>query len=149
MDPPLPGLDRRGVLGTLLLAAAPAAAQERGRPAAVAETFDNEVFGAESREALSEINEALRRLADVISRPPSGDLDGDLADKIIAFHQTSIDVAQVILSSARDPQLRTLASASINQEATSIANIRTWIENRVDSPVEPGMHENQDQSGSR
>jgi uncharacterized protein (DUF305 family) len=149
MDPHFAGLDRRSVLGTLLLAAVPAAAQERGRPADVAETFDNEVFGAQSREALSEINEALRRLAEVISRPPSGDLDGDLADKIIAFHQTSIDVAQVILSSATDPQLRTLASANINQEAASIASIRTWIENRVDNPAEPGMHENQDQPGPR
>jgi uncharacterized protein (DUF305 family) len=120
---------RRTALGGLLLAAAPAAAQERD-PSRRPEP-GMEVFGLDSQEALNQINETLRRLADEIAREATGDLDADLAGKIIAFHQTSIDIAQVILAAAVDPRLRALASDSINQEANSIASIRTWMENRI------------------
>jgi uncharacterized protein (DUF305 family) len=130
------GLDRRSVLGSLLVAA-PAAAQPAPNQSAEADVVASEAFGADSQVALDQIDQALRRLADVIKQPPSDDFDGDLADKIIAFHQTSIDVAQVILSTARDPQLRALAADNINQEAAAIANIRTWIENRVQAPDPP------------
>lgn len=125
------GLARRGVLASLLLAVSPAMGQDQP-PDQETKSHVSSVFGAQAEATRGQIDDAMRRLSAIIDKPPTDDPDGDLAAVVMGFHQTSIDVAQVILSTARDPQLRKLASEEISAESASVAGIRNWMENRVE-----------------
>jgi uncharacterized protein (DUF305 family) len=87
-------------------------------------------FGVDAEVARQQISDVLRRTTAVLTAPPTDDIDKDLAQKIVAFHQSSIDLAQIVLELGQDPELRRLAVVGLQAESRAVADIRTWLHNR-------------------
>lgn len=109
--------------------AGPAPAQPPATQAAAGSDAEAS-FGGDADVARQQIADVLRRTTAALSAPVTGDVDKDLADKVIAFHQSSIDLAQIVLQLGADPELRRLAVLSVQVESRAVAEIRTWLSNR-------------------
>jgi uncharacterized protein (DUF305 family) len=117
------------MLAIAFLITLPLAASAQNAPADQAPVMDSE-FSGNAAAAIRDFNEIFRNLSRALNTPIAGDVDQALARKVIALHQASIDLGQVILARGTDPELRRIAVAGVQNEASAIANIRTWLSNR-------------------
>lgn len=130
------------VVGRTILPEATAQTQPQPAPpvpAAPAGSAAESEFGTAGGVARQQIGDVLRRTTQALAAPLGDDVDRDLAERIVAFHQSSIDLAQIVLQLGADPELRRLAVISLQAESQAVADIRTWLNNRelVRNQVEP------------
>jgi uncharacterized protein (DUF305 family) len=108
-------LQRRGLIGLVLLALAPAAR--------TVEQDHDSVVGFRSL-----MNEATARMHDAMHMPFTGDADRDFARMMIPHHQGAIDMARIQLKYGRDERLRRLAQSIVVEQAQEIAYLRMLLE---------------------
>ena len=99
------------------------------RPVDKAPVMDRE-FSGNADAVIKDFNEVFANLSKSLNKPITGAVDEGMARKVIALHQASIDLGQIILARGTDPELRRIAVAGIQNEAMAISNIRTWLNNR-------------------
>ncbi len=79
----------------------------------------------------------------VLSRTVEGDNDQALSDQLIGFYHLEIDMAQLVLAYATDPELRRLASSNIEVATARINSTRDWqvtrkiLQQQITGPTEP------------
>lgn len=57
----------------------------------------------------------------------SGNVDTDFAMMMRAHHQGALDMAKIELASGKDPELRTMAQKTINDQTKEIAKLDQWM----------------------
>ncbi len=86
-------------------------------------------------------DEAMRRMMQAMSKPPTGDADQDFVGRMLPQHQGAVDVAKVELKYGTDPQLRKLATRIVESQTADIAFMQAWaakhkpsINPKIDNP---------------
>ena len=65
---------------------------------------------------------------------PTGDVDVDFVRAMIPHHQGAVEMAQVVLKSGSDPDVRELAEAVIAAQEAEIRWMEAWLEERGLTP---------------
>ena len=100
---------------SLILAATPAFAQ----------TMPGMQAGADTPAARA-YADAMKKMDQSMTAPPSGDADRDFVAMMIPHHQGAIDMAKVELQYGHDPALRRLARSIVGAQEKEIALMRKW-----------------------
>jgi uncharacterized protein (DUF305 family) len=102
-----------------------------------------QTLGNDQNEIQKEIDGLKSHFATLLAEPVGQDVDRSLSQKLMEFQDIQIDMAQLILAYATDPELRRLAAATIEIATTRITAMRDWqvnqkiLQQQITSPVKP------------
>ena len=60
----------------------------------------------------------------------SGDADVDLVRSMIPHHQGAIDMAKIVMTFGKDPEIRKLAEEIVKAQEAEIAFMRSWLKKK-------------------
>jgi uncharacterized protein (DUF305 family) len=72
-------------------------------------------------------NAANRKMHGAMDIAYSGNADVDFAKSMIPHHAGAVDMAKVVLSFGKDPEIKKLAQAIIKAQETEIAQMQEWL----------------------
>jgi uncharacterized protein (DUF305 family) len=108
------------LLAAATLGSAARAQQHHGHGApATATAADNA-----ATKAYREANTRMHKDMDIAF---TGDADADFVRGMIPHHQGAIDMAKVVLTHGKDPEIRKLAEGVIREQEKEIAMMRDWL----------------------
>lgn len=73
---------------------------------------------------------AMKSMHENMSMAPTGDADVDFMRGMIPHHQGAIDMAKIVLTHGKDPQVKKLAEDVIQAQESEIAFMRGWLSKR-------------------
>ena len=62
--------------------------------------------------------------------PMTGNADVDFVQGMIPHHQGAVDMAKIVLQSGADPEIKTMAQATLAAQEKEIAMFRAWLAKR-------------------
>ena len=77
-----------------------------------------------STKAYRDANAKMHKDMDI---PYSGDADADFVRGMIPHHQGAIDMARIVLTHGKDPEIRKLAESVIRDQEKEVAMMRDWL----------------------
>ncbi len=108
------------LIAGMLLAAAPALAQQPSRPAPMPGTETGPATMSPMMQAMDKTNKAMAAVH------PTGNTDQDFVAMMMPHHQGAIDMAKVELAQGKDPVLRRLARNIIAAQEREIRLMKRW-----------------------
>jgi uncharacterized protein (DUF305 family) len=116
---------RAAIIACLLsLTAAGASAQQHHHGAAQAPVFvasKDKPFAALMDEAMAAMDAGMRQA------PMNGDAEHDFISMMIPHHQGAVDMAQAVLLTTNDPEIRNLALGIITEQQIEIKVMQAWL----------------------
>lgn len=73
---------------------------------------------------------AMKSMHENMSMAPTGDADVDFMRGMTPHHQGAIDMAKIVLTHGKDPQVKKLAEDVIQAQESEIAFMRGWLSKR-------------------
>jgi uncharacterized protein (DUF305 family) len=72
----------------------------------------------------------MKSMHENMSMASTGDADVDFMRGMIPHHQGAIDMAKIVLTHGKDPQVKKLAEDVIQAQESEIAFMRDWLTKR-------------------
>ena len=77
-----------------------------------------------STKAYRDANAKMHKDMDI---PYSGDADADFVRGMIPHHQGAIDMARIVLTHGKDPEIRKLAENVVRDQEKEVAMMKDWL----------------------
>jgi uncharacterized protein (DUF305 family) len=72
-------------------------------------------------------NHMVKAAGEMRSMPMSGDVDHDFVSAMRKHHQHGVEMAQIALRSAKDPEARAFAQRVVTEQKKEIAELDAWL----------------------
>lgn len=112
------------LLAASLLASTAQAQQPHGGHGSHGAPAASKAGDSASTKAYRDANAKMHQDMDI---PYSGDADADFVRGMIPHHQGAIDMAKIVLTHGKDPEIRKLAESVIRDQEKEVAMMQDWL----------------------
>ncbi len=71
--------------------------------------------------------ETNQRMHEAMAISPTGDIDHDFVQGMVAHHRGAVEMAEVVLEHGDDPEIRALAEDIIQHQEAELRDMREWL----------------------